>query len=320
MSESHVSGPLFVGGMPVGFRLPAAFDNKVFYVDADNGADGRTGLTPEKAFKTPEAGYAALRTNKHDILVFSANGSHTLADELIVDKNRVHFVSADFGGRHYGQATKLNLGVTTGVAIAAIKNTGIRNSFHGLKITNSDTLSTSLYGVAEAGEFSLWEFCEILKTTDLDQTGAAELLHNGDSCKFVSCAVGNGIYTPTVARQNVLFTRETVTGKVARDVTFVDCYFINRAGATTLVNLRFTGNDVERLFLMDRCKFVAVKTSPQTQARVCGVASALTDAELILDRCIVQNISKTGSNTDGVFTSSPAPVALGTETVAVHTS
>ena len=320
MGASHQSGPLFVGGMPVGFRLPAAFNNKIFYVDADGGADGRTGLTPEKAFKTPEAGYAALRTNKHDILVFSAVGSHALADELIVDKNRVHFVSADFGGRHYGQSSKLNLGVTTGSAIAAIKNTGVRNSFHGLKITSNDTLSTSLFGVAEAGEFSLWEFCEILKTTDLNQTGAAELLHNGDSCKFVSCAIGNGIYTPTVARQNVLFTRETVTGKVARDVTMIDCYFINRAGHANLVNLRFTGNDVERLFLLDHCKFVAVKTSPSTQALVCGVASALTDAELMLDQCIVQNISDVGSNTDGVFTNSSVPVANATETVAVHTA
>ncbi len=158
MSASHQSGPLFVGGMPVGFRLPAAFDNKIFYVDADNGADGRTGRTPEKAFETPEAGYAALRDNRHDIIVFSAVGSHTLADELVDAKKRVHFVSADFGGRHYGQASKLNLGVISGGAgISAIKNTGIRNSFHGLKITNSDTGTASLYGVAEAGEFSLWE-------------------------------------------------------------------------------------------------------------------------------------------------------------------
>jgi len=320
MGASNLSGPLRVGGVPVGFSSPAQFDNKFFFVDADNGADGRDGTTPEKAFQTIEAGYAALRTNRHDVLVLSANGSHSLADELVITKNRIHIISADFSGRYYGQSTKINLGVTTGSAIAAINNQGVRNHFRGLKVTNSDTLAASLYGVAEVGEFSLWEFCEILKTTDLDQTGAAELLHNGDSCVFRSCAIGNGIYTPTVARQNILFTRETVTGKVARDVLFDDCIFMHRAGATTVVNIRATANDIERLAMFDGCKFVAVKTSPSTQALVCGVASALTDAEIILKDCIVQNITNVGANTIGVYTNSPTPVATATETVAVHTS
>ena len=51
-----------------------------------------------------------------------------------------------------------------------------------------------------------------------------------------------------------------------------------------------------------------------------GVASALTDAQVLLDRCTVQNITNVGANTIGVYTNSPTPVAAATESVAVHTS
>ena len=308
----HVSAPFFVGGVPVGFNLPAQFDNKVFYADADNGADGRTGLSPEKAFKTIEAGYAALRTNKHDVLVLSANTSFTLEDELVVSKNRVHIISADFAGRHTGQSTKINALVpSTGSAISAIKNTGIRNHFRGLKVTSGDTLSTSLYGIAEVGEFAVWEDCEILKTSDLNQTTAAEVLHNGDSAVFRRCTFGNGIYTVTVARQNILFTRETVTGKVARDVLFEDCIFLSRCNSATFVNLRATVNDIERLALFRRCFFHAVKTSPTTQDEAIGIASALTDAQIGLHDCATLGITNIATSSRGVFTNQPAGADLG---------
>lgn len=321
MGSSHLSGPLYIGGMPAGmYGIPAVFDNKVIYVDADNGADGRDGLTPEKAKATVEAGYAELRTNRHDVLVLSANGSHTLEDELVITKNRIHIISADFDNRRFGRAVKINLGVTTGSAIAAINDQGVRNHFRGLKVTSSDTLATSLYGIAEAGEFALWELCEILKTTHLDQTGAAEMLCVGDSAQFNLCTFGNQIYRPSVARQNVLFTRGlSPTSNVSRDLYFDHCWFLGFPSATTFVNLRATTNDIERLAYFNRCLF-ANKAGAAAQALVCGIASALTDAHMILHDCAVQNITDVAAGSSGVYTTSPTPSATGTETVEVTTS
>lgn len=317
MGASHISGPLYVGGVPVGnWNLPAGPDSKVFYVDPTYGSDGRSGSSWEKAFASVEAGYAALRTNRHDVLVLGGNAGHTLEDELLITKNRIHIISADPTPRYYGQSTRINLGVTTGSAKAAINNQGVRNSFHGLKITSSDTLAASLYGVVEAGEFSYWECCEILKTTDLDQATAAELLHNGDSCVFRHCAIGNMIYQPSAARQNVLFTRETITGKVARDVIFDDVIFMNFPDATTVVNLRATTNDIERLARFRGCLF-ASKPGGSTQALVAGIASALTDGRIILEGCTVDNITNVCATGLGVVTNSAQPVADATETVSV---
>lgn len=322
MGKTSFSGPMYVGGALVSPPYIPAIgpDQRYFYVTADGDSAPADGRKWTSAFSTIEEGYAALRSNKHDVLVLSANGAHTLSDELVITKNRIHVISADFGLRHMGQSTKINLGVTTGSAIAAINNQGVRNSFHGLKITSSDTLATSLYGVCEAGEFSLWEGCEILKTTDLDQTAAAEVLMVGDSPLWRYCAIGNQIYQPSVARQNMLFSRSlSPTGYVARDVQFERCWFLSFATSATFVNLRATTNDIERLAYFERCLFASKKGST-TQALVAGIASALTDAEIILHDCAVQNITDVAAGSRGVFTTSPTPSATGTETVQVTTT
>ena len=321
MSESNLSGPLFVAGVPItGYGIPASFGD-VFFVDSDVGNDGYDGKSMKQAKKTVLAGYNLLTTNKDDVLVISGKNSHALTVQLTVAKNRVHFIGLGLGHRYFGQPTKINLPVSTGAGIAAISVTGVRCTFSNLKITSNDTLSTSLYGVADGGEFTQWNYCEFLKTTDLDQTGAAELLCTGDSVYYNHCTFGNGIYTVAAARQNVLMTRSlSPSSNVARDVIFEDCLFMSRCNSATFVNIRATSNDVERLFLFKNCTFVAVKTSPATQALVFGVASALTDSEAILQDCLVQNITNVGANTIGVFTNSPTPVANATETVAVHTS
>lgn len=318
---THFAGPVFSGGVPLmGPGIPATF-GRVYFVDADNGSDSNSGLSMDEAFASIQKALNTVRTNKHDIIVLSAVGSHVPDDELVVSKNRVHIIGLDPAmGRYMGQRAKISLGVTTGSAIAAIKVTGVGCSFHNLKIRSEDTLSTSLYAVADGGEFTVWDNCWFEKATDLDQTGAAELLCNADTGFYRHCTIGNCIYTTSVARQNVLFTRETISGKVARDVIFEDCLFQNRTSATTFVNLRATANDIERVALFRGCVFWSAKTSSATQAAVAGVASALTDAEILLHNCAVQNITDVAAGSKGVFTTSPTPSATGTESVEVTTS
>lgn len=323
MSGSHFKGPIFAGGVPLmGPGIPATFGN-VYFVDYTSGADGNDGKSMTTAKKTISAAYDATTTNNNDVIVLKAHSAaHVLTDELAVTKNRVHFVGLDASPfpRYMGQRARVTMGVTAGTAIGMIKNTGVGNTFHNIKLSSSDTLSTSVYCVAEAGEYSVWSHCWFEKSTDLDQTGAAEVLCNGDTPLFVGCTFGNGIYTPSVARQNVLFTRETVSGAVTRDAIFKDCIFMARAGATTFVNCRASTNDIERLCLFEGCTFCAVKTSTATQALAFGIASALTDAQIILKDCVVQNITDTAAGSKGVFTNAVTPVATGTETIEVTTT
>jgi hypothetical protein len=321
MGRTNLSGPLYVGGIPVGgIGIPATWGN-YFYVNADTnkGSDSNDGLTMETALATVAAAYAKVTSNNHDVIVLSGNSAHVLASQLAITKNRMHIVGLGLGHRYMGQRTRITMGDTAGTGIAAINNTGVGNTFTNLKITSSDTLSTSVYCMADGGEFSQWNHCWFEKTTDLDQAGAAEVLCNADTGFYNHCTFGNMIYQPSVARQNILFTRETITGKVARDVIFEDCLFQSFATATTFVNLRATANDIERLAYFKRCLF-ASKAGSSTQALVCGIASALTDAHITLHDCAVQNITDVAAGSKGVYTTSPTPSATGTETVQVTTT
>ena len=306
---------LSVAGVPIqGQGIPATF-GKTLFVDVARGSDSYDGLSMKvnggsgpKA--TILAAYNLTTSNDHDVIVMTGASAHVLADELIVSKNRVHFVGLGGGSRYMGQRTRITLGVTTGSAISAINNKGVGNTFTNLKITSADTLSTSLFCVAEQGEFAQWTNCWFEKNTDLDQAGAAEMLMVGDTPYFKNCTFGNGIYTVAAARQNWLMTRgSSQTGNVARDVIAEDCIFMSRCNDTAFVNVRCTTNDVERLFLMKNCSFVAVKTSPAAQADVFGIGSALTDARCILQGdCFVDNIAEIAS-TAGVFVNGSIGVA-----------
>lgn len=310
-------------GIPVlgGGGVPATFGT-VYWVDATNGNDGNDGLGPgeDHALKTVSAAYSKVTTNKHDVIMLSGVAAHSLTDELTVAKNRVHFVGLGGGSRYMGQRARFELGVTTGSAIAAVQVTGVGCTFTNIKFRSVDTLSTSLYAVADGGEFTQFTNCSFEKATDLDQTTAAELLCNADTGYYKNCSFGNCIYTVSVARSVILFTRETITGKVARDCIFEDCIFMNRTSAAGSVHLKMTGNDIERLCLFKNCTFWTAKTSSATQSLVAGVASALTDGEVLLQNCVVQNVTNVAANTAGIFTNSPTPVANATESVAVHTS
>lgn len=87
--------------------------------------------------------YEEAEDNNNDVIVLDGNSSHQLTAMLTVSKNRVHFVGMDYLlgiKRPYGQSTKINY--ADGVATAdpfMIKNTGVRNSFRGIKFMNNNT-------------------------------------------------------------------------------------------------------------------------------------------------------------------------------------
>ena len=58
------------GGVPVGMQFPTA--GRTFYLDPTNGNDENLGTSPDKAFKTLTAAYAALTANQNDILYYLA--------------------------------------------------------------------------------------------------------------------------------------------------------------------------------------------------------------------------------------------------------
>lgn len=308
--ESNFSMVMTDLGLLTPQGIPATY-GKVIFVDGDGGCDGNSGESMSAAVKSIAQGYSLLRTNKNDILAINGcSATYSLTAMSDVSKSRVHFVGLDGFGRTYGQGVKISLGVTTVAAdIATMKNSGVRNSFRNIKFLNSNTVAEGIYGVAEVGEYTVYENCEFYKSTDLDVTTAAELLLNGDSCQFRNCTFGSlaNAISGAILRPCVKLNRETVTGKVCRDCTFVNCMFWRKAGNTANCFISAPGaTDVERQLLFKDCGFVNTKLAAALPAQAI-IATAQTEGYIILDPlCYGVNVTKMSTST-GVIVTGAAP-------------
>lgn len=253
--------------------------------------------------------YGATVDGRNDIVALTGNASHTVTAMMDVTKSRVHFVGINPGDRGYGQAAKIVMGVTTAATdLGAMKNTGVRNSFINIKFDSGNTKAESLYTVVEAGEYAYYENCEFYKSTDLDETGAAELLLNGDSAQFKNCTIGSSAneIVGAVIRPCVLVTA-TISGKKCRDASFVDCKLMRKCGN---VANRFVyganATDVERLLEFKNCLFYNSKLASADPAQAIAFGATQTGGDVVVyGTSAGVNVTKI-STTTGVTVVGPA--------------
>lgn len=324
-----LGGPTW-NGMPLwGGAIPVTFGNtknvgagKVYYVNPTTGLDGNRGLSMAKPLATLAAAEGKMVSNNHDMVVLSATSGHALTDELAITNNRGHFFGLDAVGRYYGQRSRVTMGVTTGTAIAIIKNTGVGNTFSNIKFDSSDTLPTSLYAFADGGEYTVINNCEIYKSTNLNITGAAELLMNGDSSYIVNCTIGSNVnaISGAIIRPCVLLNRTTIANKVCRDVTFENTMFWRKCGNTANRFVYGSGaTDVERMLLFKNCLFFNTKLASAIPAQNVGLASTQTEGYVLLWGCTSVGGATAMSTTTGVYVDSSVPSAA-TSGISVQAS
>lgn len=293
--------PLMGGG-----GIPAVAGD-VFFVDYGNGDDGvgKKSNSAKRPFKTIAKAYSLATTNKDDLIVLMGNSTHTLTAMLDVSKNRVHFVGMDGTVRRYGHNAKVSLGVTTAATdIATVQNTGVRNTFHNIKFLNSNTVTEGIYCFADGGEYTVMSFCELYKDTDLDQTGAAELLCNADSAQYYGVTIGSLVnaISGAILRPCVKLNRETLTGKVARDVTFENCLFWRKAGNAANTFISAPGaTDVERMLWVRNSTFINAKLAGAAPDE-CIKTAAQTEGQVLAENCISINNTKISTSTGVLLT------------------
>lgn len=266
--------------------------------------------------------YNAASSNRNDLILLNGHGTHTLTAMLTVSKNRVHFYGLGSTGFRLGQAAKVSLGVTTAATdLGTILNTGIRNTFHNIKFINNNTVAQGIYCFLDGGEYTLINNCEIYKSTDLDQTGAADLVANGDSSIYKNCYIGTTVdaISGSIIRPCVTMSRGlAASGKVARDVQFIDCIFARKAGDSAN---RFVygaeANAVERMCLMENCIFWNAALASATPAENVDFGSALTDGSVLLHNCSSIGAATAMGTQTGIFIDSPVPTA-GTSGISVQ--
>jgi len=317
MGETHFSGPLYAGGVPVsGDGIPAT-KGTIYYVDYGSGSDGNSGTSMSQPLKTIATAYGKVTSNKDDIIALIGNSTHTLSSMLTVAKNRVHFIGLDGTGRMYGQNAKISLGVTTAATdIGTMLNTGVRNSFNNIKFINNNTVAEGIYCVVESGEYTVYNNFEIYKSTDLDQTAAGELVLNGDSCQFFNGTIGSlaNAQTGTTIRPCVILNNGLAPSGTAQ---MRECYFHNvrmlkHSGHTTSAFVYATADaDVERTLEFHDCKFINAALSAATPAVAVASAASLTVGKILITGDSFESGCTALATATGIFVGLPTYAAGG---------
>ncbi|MBK7380411.1 MAG: hypothetical protein IPJ03_15765 [Ignavibacteriales bacterium] len=260
MSLTNYQNGVSSFGVPmIGGGLPATFGT-YYFVDADVGSDLNDGLSRDTPFATIDKAVDSVTTNKDDVIVLGTNSSHQITEMLSISKSRVHLVG-DMFGRMYGQRAKINYadGIATADAFA-VKNTGVGNTFTGIKFLNANTDAQVVATFGEGGEYTVFRNCEFYNSCDLDSNTEAEMVLNGDSAQFFNCTFGSlaDAVSGDKIRPAILLTAATVAaGKVSRDVYFDSCRFWKKAGGTTTAFIKGAAADVERVMEFHDCQFIA---------------------------------------------------------------
>ena len=297
------------GGQPVGTGPPPSPGN-TYFVDYGAGADTGSGQSPRSPWKTVEYALSRMTTNQDSIIALMGSSTHVLSAMLDVSISRVHFIGIDgTNGRPYGQNAKVSLTATSGATnVFTMKNTGVRNSFTNIKWINESTVAEGLYCVGEGGEYAQYNNCEIYKSTDLNETTAAELVLNGDSAQFNNCTIGSlaNVLVGNIIRPCVELTKEIVgAGLVTRDAEMNNCRFWRNLAGTAGVFVRAAASgDVERLLELNDPKFVAANLG--STPAVCIASATLTDGWIAVNNPAGFNVTKIATAT-GVLVNGAAP-------------
>lgn len=314
--------------------LPFTIGNIFFVISpsAEYTGDLTSILPPDTSGKVRvytdlDAAYAATTSNQNDVIILDGNSTFELDEMLTISKNRVHFIGLDYllgDKRAYGASTKVQLGVTTAATdIAAVKNTGVRNSFKGIKFISNNTVAESLYTFVDGGEYTYMENCEVYKSTDLDVTGAAEFVCNADSPTYVNSTFGSlaDARSGAVIRATMLFTKELAgASKVARDVMIKGCNFwIQSTNTANRFVYGANATDIERAAIFEECRFICNGASTTIPAQNVAFGATLTVGAVLLNRCTSLLASTAMSTTTGVYVDGAVPTA-GTTGISVQAS
>ena len=304
--------PMVGGGIP----MPGTSVGRYIFVDATYGSDGNDGASWETAVKTVAQAYSMATTNHDDVIVLSTYDVHTLTAMLSITKNRVHFVG-DMYGRTYGQRARIYMGVTVTTSPATqmmVRNTGVGNTFTGIKFWSDNTLAECVATVGEGGEYAVYRNCEFYNSTLLNSNTRAELVLNGDSTQFYNCTFGSlaDVVVGNVVRPAVLMTAATVTGYASSngssyDILFDGCKFWKNAGGTGTSFIKLADADLTRVMEIKDCTFIANKAGSVPATAI--TSATLTGSQILLSGSTCAfNCTATGTAT-GIISGVPARVA-----------
>ena len=271
--------------------------------------------------------YSAVTSNRHDLIMLSANSAHAQTSMLTIAKNRVHFAGFGFRGGSIGMGARarITLGVTVATTdVAVMKNTGIGNTFDNIKFDSGNTVAEGLYAVVEAGEYAIYRGCEFYLSSQLAVAGGAELAHNGDSTQYIRCTFGSSINAIVGAIIRPCVTLTTAlggAGKFSIDTIFEECIFLRKCG--NVANRFIYGanaTDVARFLWFKGCMFFSNPEGAATPALAIDMAAAQTAGAIVVDQnCLAVDVTLLATTAEGSYVVAPVAGTYADRGLATNT-
>lgn len=247
-------------GVPVAGSIPVVLGvsgiGKIYFVDATNGSDGNTGLSPAQAVRTVAKAYAYAASG--DTIALSTSATHTLTAVLNHTKSRINWIGLDFSGRQVQQGAKIQLGGAIDAAYV-IKNTGVRNSFVNIKFIMASTHANALTVMQEGGEGTLWQNCSFVfgVADNLDETTSHEVVAGSDSATYLNCTFGCDTLLTSAAR-SVFHIDQVTASQEFKSNILQNCNFIISSSSSTATFVRLDAvGDVLFSNVFKDCTFIA---------------------------------------------------------------
>ena len=259
-----------------------------FYVDYRYGADGNDGQTWEKALRTYGEANDRVQSNHNDVIHIDGDSEIIEPGMVTVSKNRVHTIGHNGALGKYGLGARISM-IAAVADYATIKNTGVRNTFTGVKIS-SYSATTGFWALWEAGEYGKYSHCEVQKLNLLGEATAADIKLTGDSPQFYRCSVGVSSLSTVgaVVRPNVYVPYlGSGTGQRVRDGYFEDCMFPKSAGNAAARFVYVDGTTaVERWLIFNNCIFINAKLAAAEPDFGIGASGAQTAGRVLCKDCV----------------------------------
>jgi hypothetical protein len=209
-------------------------------------------------FETYEAAIAAVTTNCNDIIVLSANTTHSLAAGVALTKSRVHTIGLDGGDHLVQQGAKIQLDGAIATAYV-LKNTGVRNTFKNIKFIQGSTNAAALTVVQDGGEGAVYKNCSFVfgVVNNLGGTTAHEFLAGSDSATFENCTFGSDTLLTSGAR-SVFHIDQVTAGQEFKSNILKNCNFLISSSSATATFIRLDAvGDILFSNLFIDCNFIA---------------------------------------------------------------
>jgi hypothetical protein len=254
-----------LGGLPVMAGVPFSQDAKYYFVDAANGSDGNSGLSPDEALATIIQAEDMCVANRHDTVFYIASGSSiNMSAALTWDKSYTHLIGI-CAPTHVAQRARIfQLSTLTGASpLFNVTATGcIFKNFYCFQGVDD---ATSLINWQVSGGRCYFENIHFAggghDTMAIDGCTSLRLVGSSGEHMFRNCTFG----VDTIA-QGTGARCLSASGGTPRNV-FEDCNFISYADAAGALFVEWEAlSAFDRYVLFKRCSFINTGTSTMSQA------------------------------------------------------